>query len=75
MIYTVNIAIWHSSDALSPPLSHFPYGLATHPEEPGVVYVGFGDGSLAISKDHGDHWETQKINGDRPKQFMSMIVL
>lgn len=59
---------------LGPPLPQFPYALATHPDEPGALYVGFGDGTLAISLDYGDNWDRPEINGDRPKEIQAMVV-
>jgi len=60
---------------LSPPLPQFPYSIATHPDRPGTVYVGFGDGSLAISTDGGTTWTKPDITGDRPREFMAMVVV
>jgi len=62
-------------DMASPPLPHFPYGLATDPDEIGMLYVGFGNGDIMISSDRGEHFERPEIEGDKPERIEAMLVL
>ncbi|MDQ4127671.1 MAG: hypothetical protein M3151_06960 [Actinomycetota bacterium] len=38
-------------------LAAFPYALCSDPELPGVLYAGFGDGTIYRSRDSGEGWE------------------
>lgn len=37
-------------------LAAFPYALCAHPETPGALYAGFGDGKILHSRDAGESW-------------------
>ena len=38
-------------------LAEFPYALIVHPEMPGALYAGLGDGRIVFSPDAGTSWE------------------
>ena len=38
-------------------LAEFPYALEAHPETPGALYAGFGDGNILYSRDSGASWQ------------------
>lgn len=62
-------------EKLPPPLSYFPYGLATHPDEPDTIYAGFADGSIAIGHNRGNQWTIPAITGDKLRHLAAMIAI
>lgn len=58
---------------LPQPFSYFPYGLVTHPNYPGHVWVGVADGSVWQSSDNGDTWAELPVRF--PSIHRSLVVI